>query len=323
MKRRKFIILLGGAASWSLAARAQQARMPLVGFLSGRSPVESAYLVSAFREGLRETGYIEGQNLEVEYRWAEGQLDRVPRLAAELVQHRVDAIVAVGGSDLEVVRSIKTIPIVFNAGADPVDAGLVSSLNRPTGNATGVTAFYYALETKRLEILRELDRGKMVGVFMRTNAPSADVRAKDVQRAALALGMQVQIFHVDSAREIELAFEALVKLKVGALLVSADPFFNSRRDQLVALSAKYKIPALFHSREFALAGGLMSYGASIADAYKQIGIYVGRILKGTKPSELPVQQSALVELVVNLKTAKTLGVDVPTAILLRADEVIE
>jgi ABC-type uncharacterized transport system substrate-binding protein len=323
MPRREFITLVGGAASWPLAARAQQARMPLVGFLSGRSPVESAYLVSAFREGLRETGYIEGQNLEVEYRWAEGQLDRVPGLAAELVQHRVDAIVAVGGSDLEVVRSIKTIPIVFNAGADPVDAGLVSSLNRPTGNATGVTAFYYALETKRLEILRELDRGKMVGVFMRTNAPSADVRAKDVQRAALALGMQVQIFHVDSAREIDLAFEALVKSKVGALLVSADPFFNSRRDQLVALSTKYKIPALFHSREFALAGGLMSYGASIADAYKQIGIYVGRILKGTKPSELPVQQSALVELVVNLKTAKTLGVDVPTAILLRADEVIE
>jgi putative ABC transport system substrate-binding protein len=321
-RRRVFGVLGGAAVAWPLAARGQSASIPVVGFLSGRSSAESAYLVAAFNQGLGATGYFEGQNVAIEYRWGDGQLDHLPALAAELIGRGVAAIAAVGGAE-QVVRSIKTVPIVFNAGADPVEDGLVTSLNRPSGNATGVYGFYYPLEPKRLEILRELVGNATVAALIRPDALNAAARVKELQNAASALGLQVEILNVQSEREIDDAYKAIDRLRARALLVSADPYFNSKRNQLIVLSAHYGIPTLYHTREIAFAGGLMSYGASIADAYRQIGNYVGRILKGARPAELPVQQSTKVELVINMRAAKALGLDVPPTLLARADEVIE
>jgi putative ABC transport system substrate-binding protein len=324
MRRREFITLIGGAATtWPLAAWAQQSALPAVGFLSGRSPRESAYLVAAFQQGLSETGYIDGHNVNVEYRWAQGQLDRVPALANELISRRVSAIAAVGGSEIFLVRSVRSIPIVFNSGPDPVESGLVDSLNRPSGNATGVSAFYYALEAKRLQILRELPQVQTVAVLMRPNAPNAEARSREIHAAAQTLGLHVHILYVDNEQEIDSAFERISRLRADALLVSADPFFNSRRDQLVRLAAQNALPALFHSRELAAVGGLMSYGGSIADAYRLVGTYVGRILQGARVADLPVQQVTRIEFIINLKTAKALGLEVPPTLLARADEVIE
>jgi putative ABC transport system substrate-binding protein len=324
LNRRDFITLLGGAAAaWPLAARGQQAGMPVIGFLSGRSPSESQYLVAAFQKGLSEAGFAERQNVVVEYRWAEGDLSRVPALAAELVDRRVVAIAAVGGSEVSLIRSEKAIPIIFNSGPDPVASGLVSSLNRPSGNATGVSAFYYDLEPKRLQILRELAGVKIVAALMRPNAPNAEARINELRVAAIGLGMQVHILHADSEGDIDAAFQDIVRLRADALLTAADPFFNTRRDQLVRLAARHAIPTIFHTREMALAGGLMSYGGSIADAYRQVGIYVGRILRGVKVADLPVQLATKVEFVINLKTARALGLTVPLPLLGRADEVIE
>jgi ABC-type uncharacterized transport system substrate-binding protein len=321
--RRDFIALLGGAAAWPLAAGAQQSAIPVVGFLSGRSSAESAYLVAAFGEGLASMGYVEGRNVAIEYRWANGQLDGLPAIATELVERGVAAIVTVGGGDRQVVQSVKTVPIVFNAGPDPVEAGLVTSLNRPSGNATGVYGYYHALEPKRLEILRELLGKAPVAVLGRSDAPSAAARIKELKSAAHSLDMTVEFLNVQNEREIDNAYKSLSRLGARALLVSADPYFNSKRNQLVVLSAHYSIPSLYHTREIAFAGGPMSYGASIADAYRQVGIYVGRILKGARPAELPVQQSTKVELVINLSVAKSLGLEIPPTLLARAEEVIE
>jgi putative ABC transport system substrate-binding protein len=321
--RREFITLLGGAAAWPIAVRAQQSMMPVIGFLSGRSSVESNYLLLAFQNGLNSTGYVQGQNLSIEYRWADGQFDRLPAMAAELVERGVAVIAAVGGAELEIVPTIKTVPIVFNAGPDPVRAGLVTSLNRPSGNATGVYGFYYLLEPKRLEILRELVGQTVVAALLRPDAASAADRASELQSAAAGLGLHLEVLHAQTERQIDAAYKAVDRLGVKALLVASDPYFNSKRNQLIVLSAHYGLPTLFHTREIAFAGGLMSYGASIADAYRQVGIYVGRILQGARPADLPVQQSAKVEMVINLRTAKALGLDIPPTLLARADEVIE
>jgi putative ABC transport system substrate-binding protein len=326
IRRREFITLLGGAAAWPLAVRAQTPAMPVIGFLSGRSPIESAYLLVPFRQGLIETGYVEAQNVAIEYRWAEGDLSHVPMLAAELAGRPVGVIAAVGGSAPQVIRSVTAIPIVCGFGGDPVEAGLLTSFNRPSGNATGVSAISYALEPKRLELLTAIAKDKLIGVLLTMDSSStfrADQQERDIQAAAQILGVQTHIVRASNPREIDLAFRALERVRAGALLVSADAFYNSQRDQLVVLSAHYRIPAIYHTREFALAGGLMSYGASIADGYRIIGGYVGRILKGAKIAELPVQQPTRFEFIINLKTAKALGLTVPDRLLALADEVIE
>ena len=328
MKRREFITLLGGAAAaWPVAARAQQqAQMPIAGFVSGRSPVESAYLVTAFRQGLSEIGYVEGQNVAIEYRWAEGDLARVPALAAELVERGVAVLATVGGGMVEVVKSVKKIPIVFVFGADPVAAGMVTSLNRPSANATGVALINYTLDPKRLEILREFANDAVIAVLVNPNNPDtlgADRREREIEAAARALGTRIQILRAGSDQMIDAAFRSIERLHAGALLVSADAYYVSRREQLIVLSKHYAIPTLYHTREIAAAGGLMSYGASIADGYRQVGTYVGRILRGSRPVDLPVVQPTKFEFVINLKTAKALGLEVPPSLLARADEVIE
>jgi putative ABC transport system substrate-binding protein len=327
LKRRNFIALLGGAAvTWPFAAQSQQSAPPVIGLLSGRSAVESAYLIDAFRKGLSETGYIEGQNVAIEYRWADGKVDRVPALAADLVARQMAVISTVGGSVMEAVKSISKIPVVFVFGGDPVQAGLVTSINRPDGNVTGVTSFNYSLEPKRLEIIREFAKDAVVGFVMNPKSSDrfgAERQIQVVREAARTLGMRIEILPASSAQEIDLAFRTLEKLHAGALLVSADPFFNSRREQLITLAAHYAIPALYHSREFAVAGGLMSYGNSVVDQYRQAGVYVGRLLKGEKPADLPVVSIDKFEFLINLNTAKTMGLEIPAKALTLADEVIE
>jgi putative ABC transport system substrate-binding protein len=300
--------------------------MPVAGFVSGRSPVESAYLVAAFRQGLSEIGYVEGQNIAIEYRWAEGDLALVPALAAELVERGVAVLATVGGGMLEAVKSVKTIPIVFVFGADPVAAGMVTSLNRPSANATGVALINYTLDPKRLEILREFANDAVIAVLVNPNNPDtlgADRREREIEAAARVLGTQIQILRAGSDQMIDAAFRSIKRLHAGALLVSADAYYVSRRHQLVVLSAHYAIPTLYHTREIAAAGGLMSYGASISDGYRQVGTYVGRILRGARPADLPVVQPTKFEFVINLKTAKALGLEIPPTLLARADEVIE
>ena len=326
MKRRTFITLLGGAATaWPLAVRAQQSAMPVIGVLDGRSADESTPLVAALRRGLNETGFVEGRNVAIEHHWAHGQYDRLPALAADLVRRQVTVIATSGNaSALAAKTATATIPIVFLTGADPVQAGLVASLSRPGGNLTGVTSLGVELGPKRLELLHELvPAATTIAILVNPANRSAEIQVRDMQAAARTLGLELHILQASTEREIDAAFAALTRLRAGALVISPEAFFNSRSEQLAALTVRHAVPAIYTYREFAAAGGLMSYGGSITDSYRQAGIYVGRILKGEKPADLPVQQSAKVELIINMKTAKALGLTVPFALLGRADEVIE
>jgi putative ABC transport system substrate-binding protein len=326
MRRREFITLLGGAAMWPLAARAQRSAMTTIGYLSTRSPGEAKYVTDAFTQGLKETGYVEGHNLAIEFRWAELDYDRLPALASDLVRRQVEVIAAVGGahSGLAAKAATSTIPIVFVSAGDPVTFGLVSSLSRPAGNVTGVSMITVALASKRLELLHELvPAPAAIAMLVNPTSPYVEPETKDVMTSARTLGRQVQVLNASTGREIDTAFTTLVQHRVGSLLVSGDPFFDSERDRLVALAARHAVPAIYQWREFATIGGLMSYGTSILDAYRQSGVYVGKILKGAKPADLPVMQPTKFEFVINLKTSKTLGLEIPPKLLTFADEVIE
>ena len=325
MKRREFIRLLGGAAAWPLAARAQQPAMPVIGFLSSRSPDDDPHLLPAFHRGLKEAGYIEGQNVAIEYRFADNQYDRLPALAGDLVQRRVALIVTNGPAARTAKAATETIPIVFTAGFDPVEVGLVASLNRPGGNITGVSILDVELGPKRLELLHELvPTATIIAALVNpADAARAETTAKGFQAAASTLGLQLHILHASSDRDLNTVFASLIQLRAGGLVIGGEPFFNSRTEHLGALSIRHAVPAIYQIRAFAAAGGLMSYGGSITDAYHTTGIYTGRILKGEKPAELPVQQASKVELIINLKTARTLGLTIPLPLLGRADEVIE
>jgi putative ABC transport system substrate-binding protein len=327
MIRRDFIALLGGgAATWPVVARAQQPAMPVIGFLNGASPAELGPRVDAFRDGLAEMGYAEGRSVAIEYRWGLGQYERLPEMAIDLVRHRVAAIAATGG--VPSVRAAKAatfeIPIVFTMGGDPVAFGLVASLNRPGGNVTGITLISGEIVSKRIAVLRDLLPGaKVLGVLMNSTTPSSEAESVAAERTAHTLGWQVKVLRVGKELDFDTAFQPLVRERVDALLVTTDPIFESQRHRIVALAAQHAVPTIYALREYAVAGGLMSYGASINDVYRQAGSYVGRVLKGEKPSDLPVIQTSKFELLINLKTAKTLGIAVPAAVLALADEVIE
>jgi putative ABC transport system substrate-binding protein len=325
LHRRRFIALLGAAITAARTLRAQQKAMPVIGLLGTASPGSAAAFLAALRQGLSETGYAEGQNVAIEYRWAEGQSDRLPALAADLVARKVDVIAAQGGTPaaLAAKRATSTIPIVFTSG-DPVGFGLVASLARPGGNLTGVSFLSVELMPKRLELLSELvPQAKVIALLANPNSPGADGMMRDVQEAARAKGVQLPILMASTESEIDAAFATLVRLRAGALLVAADSFFSTRREQLVSLAARHAVPAMYEWREFVAAGGLISYGTSLIAAYRLAGAYVGRILAGAKPADLPVQQPTTFELVINLGTAKALGLTIPPLILARADEVIE
>jgi putative ABC transport system substrate-binding protein len=324
MRRRDFITLLCGAAAWPLAARAQQSAPPVIGFLSSRSADDSARVVAAFRQGLAETGYVEDRNVVIEFRWAEGQLDRLPALASELVHRPVAVIAALGESGYAAKAATTTIPIVLGSGGDPVELGLVTSLNRPGGNVTGATFLTAQLGAKRLGLLRDLVPGAdVVALLINPNTAVGRVQTRDVQQAAHTLGQNLIVLNGGSDESIEASFATLSQKRVAALLVGGDPFFDTRRDRLIALALQYRVPAIYQFREYALAGGLMSYGASITDMYHQVGLYVGRVLKGEKPADLPVMQVSKFETVINLKTAKALGIKISDNLLSLADEVIE
>jgi putative ABC transport system substrate-binding protein len=325
MRRRDLIASLAAtAAVWPCALRAQQKTMPVVGFLATTSPGAYAPYMAAFRQGLSETGYVEGQNLAIEYRWAEGHYDRLPALAADLVGRKVDVIVARSHPSARAAKSAtSTIPIVFT-GSDPVAAGLVASLARPGGNLTGFSIFARELNPKRLELLSELvPRARVIALLVNPNNANAERTIRDVQEAARTKGVQLPILRAGTEGEIDAAFASLAQLQAGALLVGADPFFESRRDRLVALASRHAVPAIYAWREYAASDGLISYGTSLTALSRQVGISAGRILKGEKPADLPVQQPTTFELVINLKTAKALGLTVPQTLIARADEVIE
>jgi putative tryptophan/tyrosine transport system substrate-binding protein len=327
MKRRGFIALLGGAAvAWPLVTHAQQPALPVIGFVSSRSPSESAYVVAAFRRGLNEAGFVGGENVVIEYRWAEGQYDRLPALAAELVRRQVAVIVATGGTPaaLAAKSATSTIPIVFISGDDPVATGLVTSLARPSGNITGVSILFTELMPKLLELLSELvPQTGVIALLVNPNNSNAERMIRDVQKAAHPKGVQIPVLKAATEGEIDAAFPTLGQLQAGALVVGDDPFFFVRREQLVALASRHAIPTIYPGREHAAAGGLMSYGTNITDAYRRVGIYAGQILNGAKPAELPVEQPTKFDLVINLKTAKVLGLTIPPSLLAIADEVIE
>ena len=327
MRRREFITLVGAAAAWPLAARAQQPAMPVIGVLSGgSSPDPSAARWRAFHHGLSENGYVEGRNVAIEYRWPEGQYDRLPALVADLVRRRVTVLTALGGvqTPLAAKAATGTIPIVFAIGSDPVKFGLVASLNRPGGNVTGVSFFTIELEAKRLGVLHELvPKATAIAVLVnRTNA-NAENQLRELSEAARTLGLQLHALNASSERDFDAAFAAVAQMRAGALLVAADPFFFIRREKIVSLAMAQGVPAIYEWREFAEAGGLVSYGTNLTDAFRQAGVYTGRILKGEKPADLPVMRSTKFELVINLKTAKALGLEIPSSVLARADEVIE
>jgi putative tryptophan/tyrosine transport system substrate-binding protein len=326
MRRRRFLALLGGAAVLPVAARAQQPAMPVIGFLNSRSPDDTAHLVAAFRRGLRETGYVEGQNVTVEYRWGLGQYDRLPALAVELARWPV-AVLATSGGDpaaLAAKAATSTIPIVF-VGGDPVQMGLAASYSRPSGNATGINNLTETLEAKRLGLLHDLvPQAAAIGMLMNPTFPQvAQQMRRDVQEAARAIGLQIQVSQASTDSEIDTAFESMAQGRIAALIIGSDPFYDTRRDKLVGLAARYAVPTMYQFREYAAAGGLISYGIDLSDSYRQLGVYTGRILKGEKPADLPIVQPTKFDLVINLKTAKTLGLTIPPGVLAIADEVIE
>jgi len=324
MKRRAFIALLGGAAAWPLAARAQQPAMPVVGFLRTTAAAGSAHLVAAFRQGLSEAGFVEGQNVAVEYRWADDQDDRIPGMAAELVRRQAAVIVANGIAVPAVKAATGTIPIVFTTGFDPVRTGLVASLSRPGGNATGVVFTMTDLATKQLGLLHELaPKAAIIAVLGDPDQPELEVELQEIEAAGRAIGLQILIVKAASERDLNAAFATVVQARADALLVRGSPLFLTRRRQLVALATRHSLLASYPSRDYAEVGGLMSYGPSITDAYRRVGIYVGRILKGTTPADLPVEMAAKFDLVINLATAKAIDLDIPPTLLARAEEVIE
>ena len=324
--RRTFITLLGGAAAWPLAARAQQPAMPIIGLVCGRSANDSGWIVAAFHRGLNERGLIEKQNVAIEYRWAEYRWERLDELIMDLVRRPVTAIAALSGSPTAIAAkaATQTIPIVFANGSDPVDLGLVTSLNRPDGNITGVSFLATGTATKRFELLRELvPKATTIALLVNPNTPPSVSERTDIQAAARAAGQKIEVYNTTRNDDIDQAFTAIAQRRLGALLVTAYPFSFAQRDRLVALAARHAIPAIYWAREFVEDGGLISYGASQKDAFYRAGVYIGRILKGEKPADLPIILPTQFEVVVNLKTAKALGLSVPTSILLRADEVIE
>jgi putative ABC transport system substrate-binding protein len=327
MKRREFVTLLGGgAAAWPLAARAQQAVRPVIGFISTRTSGDSAAVVAAFHQGLNEAGYSDRRNVAIEYRWAEGQYDRLPALVADLVRSKVSVIVSAGGDPAAQAAkaATATIPIVFVTGTDPVKAGLVSSFNRPSGNLTGVHVFLVGLGAKRLGLLHDLvPKAGLIAVLANPNLAPVGSDLRDVQEAAGSLGLKLHVLRAGTEPEIDNAFATMMRERADAVLVAADPFFTSRRDQIVALAARHAIPAIYELREYTAAGGLISYGTSLTDGYRQVGVYTGKILKGAKPGDLPVLQPTKLDLIINLKTAKTLGIAIPPGVLAIADEVIE
>jgi ABC-type uncharacterized transport system substrate-binding protein len=326
VKRREFITLLGGTvAAWPFAARAQQPAMPVIGFLNGASPEGYAPYVTAFRQGLKEVGYVDGQNVAIEYRWAEGQYDRLPALAADLVRRQV---VVIAAGTIPAAPAAKaataTIPIVFTTGLDPVQAGLVASLNRPGGNLTGVTALAVEVGPKGLELLHELvPTATVIALLVNPTNPSAEALSRDLQPAARALGLQLHILHASTERDFDTVFATLLQLRAGGLMIGTDGFFITQIEQLATRTVRHAVPAIFQYREFTAAGGLMSYGVSNRDLYRLVGVYTGRILRGEKPADLPVLQPTKFELVINLKTTKALGLTVPDKMLALADEVIE
>ena len=323
--RRQFITLLGGAVTgWPLAARAQQAAVPVIGFLNSASRDGYAPMVAGFRQGLKETGYVEGQNVAIEYRWAEGQYDRVPPMAAELIRRPVDVIVSNTPAVLAVKAATTTIPIVFTTSSDPVQIGLVASLSRPGGNVTGVTQLNVEVTPKRLELAHEIvPTATNIAVLVNPTNPNALTLSKDTEAAARVLGLQLHVLRASAESDFDTMFATLIRLRAGALVITADPFLLGWSEKLAALALHHAVPAIFQDHAFVAAGGLMSYGGSLPYSYRLAGIYAGRILKGEKPAELPVQQATKIELIINLKTAKALGLTVPLTLLGRADEVIE
>jgi len=325
MRRRKFITLIGAAAAWPLAARSQQAALPMIGFLNGGSPAEYAPMVAAFREGLKELGYVEGQNVAIEFRWAEGKYERLSALGTDLVRRQVAAIAATSTPAAQAAKALTaTVPIVFTTGADPVQLGLVASLNQPGGNVTGVSFLVNELTKKQFEVLHQiLPKAALIGFLVNPAVAYARSQTTEAQDAARALGRQLFVVTARTESEIDAAFAALVKKLAGGVITISDPFLNSRRDQIVALAARHSLPALYPVRDYVAAGGPMSYGTSIIGAYRQVGVYTGRILKGEKPADLPVMRPTKLDLVINQKTAKALDLTIPPALIALADEVIE